>query len=94
MTTRELPPIIEEKLCELDQLKNAVRLHSNNPRLLKMVGPSQQEDAEAKRRLEALDRLSPLCEWGETNPSFDAIRHREQWDRIMKVQGEYERRYC
>jgi hypothetical protein len=78
----------------LEQLKAAVREHSNNPILLRMVGPDEFEKGQAETRLKALDSLSPRCEWDSAAPSFSAAEAREQWKRLMKRQGAFEARYC
>lgn len=79
---------------ELEQLKAAVRKHSHNPELLKMVGPDGFEKGQARQRLAIIKELMPRCEWHQKEPSFSAADTREKIDLLMIKQGAYEARYA
>ena len=80
---------------ELEELRQAVREHSSNPILLRMVGPSVEEQAEAKDRLDRQDHISPACNWGKQDLLTLAERAaRERWHEIGAIQAIYEERYC
>ena len=77
-----------------EELVDAIREADSLEELQRMVGASEHENELAKQRLEQLDALSPACKWDEMCPDYEAQQARERWDSIMKVQGEYESRYC
>jgi len=79
---------------ELEQLKDAIRRLSTNPELLKMVGPSDEENAAAEARIKQLDALAPLCHWDDSYRGGVVREARECWDRVMFEQGRFEERYC
>jgi hypothetical protein len=77
-----------------NELADAVREMATNPELLKIVGPSQEELAEAASRIRTLDRISPLCQWDLPYPStINATTARHNWKRISDEQDAYEARY-
>ena len=45
-----------------DELIDAIRSASSLDELLRLVGPSDEENEQARSRLEALDRVSEACE--------------------------------
>ena len=81
---------------ELEALKAAVRKLSGNPELLRLVGPSDDEQAQAEARLQRLDKLSRLCAWDKMAYCLTNIQRlaRERWGRIMDAQQTHEARYC
>lgn len=81
---------------ELEALKTKVRQLSENPELLKLVGPSEDEQAAAEARLLSLDKLSRLCAWDKTPYQLTHTQSlaRKRWGRIMTEQQVYESRYC
>ena len=80
---------------ELEALRTAVRKLSGNTVLLKLVGPSKEEERAALARLKRLDKLSRLCAWDKTPYQLTHIQSmaRERWNRIMAEQQVYESRY-
>jgi len=79
---------------ELEQLKDAIRRLSTNPELLKMVGPSDEENAAAGARMKQIDTLEPHCKWGLTYANGETRNARERYHRIMAEQSRFEERYC
>lgn len=77
-----------------EELVNAIREADSLEELQRLVGATEQEVELAKQRLEQLDALAPACKWDEMCPDYEAQQARERWDRIMKIQGEYESKYC
>ena len=59
-----------------------------------LLGPTADEQAMAETGLKNLDRISPVCDWGNSTPDSLAIRAREEWNRIMGEQAWYEEKYC
>jgi hypothetical protein len=45
---------------------------------------------EAIPRLKEIERLSPACKWDEMAPGWEAMRARERWTELMKIQSEAE----
>lgn len=76
-----------------DELIDAIRSASSLDELLRLVGPSDEENEQARSRLQALDRVSEACEWDKACPSPSAMRARERYHSILDAQAEYENRY-
>jgi hypothetical protein len=77
-----------------EELAAAVRLRSDDPALLHIVGPSEEEQRAAAARIKQLDRLSPQCLWESFLPDYRAQVARRSWARVMKLQQDFEERYC
>ncbi len=77
----------------VEMLVHAIRGASDLGELKRLVGPSPEEEAASKSRLEALDRLSHACDWGNVAPSQEAQQARERWQQIMAEQTEFENAY-
>jgi hypothetical protein len=84
----------DHKTTELKALQEAVRKHSKSKVLLHLVGPSEEESAEADKRLRRTDLLTPACRWGDLVPGSDAMEARACWLKLLKTQTSYEERYC
>lgn len=77
-----------------ENLVTAVRELATNSDLLHLVGPSKNEANAAEARMRHLDAISPLCEWGNLQPSAEASQARELHKRVLDLQTVYEERYC
>lgn len=76
-------------------LAEAVREWSNDPNLLKLVGPSEAENDAAQWRIETLDKIEASCQWGsQFPPTGQAALARDRWNRIWDEQTAFENRYC
>lgn len=74
---------------KLKDLQDAVRKYSTEKDLLDMVGPSDQELSAAKSRIKSMDAI-----WDKYNSFEDMPIHvKDQYERISKVQQEFESRY-
>lgn len=76
-----------------EQLEAAIREGADQERLLRMLGPTPEEIAEAVQRLKRIEDVSQHCEWGTSHPSAAAQRARETWNSLMARQTDFENRY-
>jgi hypothetical protein len=80
----------EKKYMELAQA-----IHDGVPYgdLTRMVGASDEENEQARIRLERLDALTPLCNWGAPAPNTEERQARESYRRVLAVQDHFESKY-
>lgn len=79
-----------------EQLINKIRNASSLTELTRLVGPSDEENEKARKRLEKIDQLDKKCEWENktgfiSNPARQARECRAQ---IMAEQTKFENKYC
>ena len=95
--------LIEEKLdilnlaigkfnVDTERLFTALR-QLNDRRINKILGPTPQEQMASEKRLEILDILSPLCDFGSDNVSPDIVNSRKSYNTILDIQSHYESKY-
>lgn len=78
---------------ELEQLRNAIRQVSHDPRLLRLAGPGSYEIERAAAREEIMIDLFPRCEFGNSVPSPGVRGYREQYQRVVDIQAVYKWKY-
>lgn len=77
----------------LESLTAAIRSAGSLDELLRLIGPSEEENQQARARLALLESVTAKCEWGNPSISLAAHQARERYGHIMAEQIDYENRY-
>lgn len=75
----------------LTQLITAIRNADSLEELQRLVGPSDEEEAQAKQRLSQIDTI-----WNRCNGDLSALNvfTKDRYDQLMLQQTEFENKYC
>jgi hypothetical protein len=93
-TKAELQAALDTLQGKYDELANAIRNGVPYTQMTRMVGASEEENAQAKARIESLDVLEPQCNWSAIVPNTSERSARQRWDWIMAQQSVFEEKYC
>lgn len=77
----------------LESITAAIRSAGSLGELHRLIGPSEEENQQARDRLAQLEFVTGKCDFGNSVPSFGAREARKRYDRIMAEQAAYESRY-
>jgi hypothetical protein len=86
----------EDPAENLEALKRFIREAESLEEVLRLIGPTEEENAAAQARVEELDRLAPLCAFDKPIDLLDGDQRsaRAVWNSIIMAQAEFEERYC
>lgn len=79
---------------QYEKLAAMIREGASYRDLTRFVGPSEEENELARLRIERMDALSELCEWGAIAYSSRAYRARRKYEELDAQQTAFEERYC